>query len=53
MAKHNGKKKSYYTQSKKTIKEILRELQEYNRENNTNLTYGQYVLKIEGRKGDV
>ena len=32
----------------KTLNEIMRELQVYNREHNTKLTYGQYVLKVEG-----
>lgn len=46
-------KKPYYTRSKKSLYEIIREMEAYNREHNTHLTYGQYVLKIEGGQDDV
>ena len=46
------KKNSYYKRSGKSIREIMRELQQYNREHKTNLTYGQYVQMIEGGHGN-
>ena len=44
-----GPKKEKRTPSVKSIKEILAELEAYNREHGTNYTYGQYIKLIEGR----
>ena len=35
---------------KKTIREVLRELEIYNKEHKTRLSYGQFVQKMEGGK---
>lgn len=35
---------------KMTLSEVLRELRIYNKENNTNLSYGQFVLILEGKR---
>ena len=35
----------------KTIEQILCEVERYNRENGTRITYGQYVDKFENKKG--
>ena len=42
----------YPAQPAKTIYEIERERRIYNQEHGTNLSYGQYVLKVEGRQPD-
>lgn len=36
---------------RKTISQIIREVERYNREHGTCLTYGQYVSKFENKKG--
>lgn len=37
----------------KTLRELTKEVEAYNKEHHTNLTYGQYVLKVEGGRTDV
>lgn len=37
-------------QPEKSITDVLRELNAYNKEHNTHLNYGQYILKVEGIK---
>lgn len=44
------KAEQYGGVKQKTINEVMRELEAYNKENHTTLSYGQYVLKIEGRR---
>lgn len=43
-------KKRHSPQPQKTINEVMKELTEYNREHNTHLSYGQYILLTEGGK---
>lgn len=43
--RENLYKKARKTKPKKTLSEIMRELEAYNKEHGTHLTYGQYVSK--------
>lgn len=45
-----GPKKKKRVPSGKSIREILVELEVYNKEHGTSLTYGQYIELIEGGK---
>ena len=42
----NGKKSKPY-KVKKSIREVLKELEEYNKKHGTRLSYGQFVQKME------
>lgn len=43
-------KKSRRIKTGKTLNEIMKDLEAYNKEHNTRLTYGKYVSMIEGEK---
>jgi tRNA(Ile2) C34 agmatinyltransferase TiaS len=40
----------YKTRPKMSIREVIRAMEKYNRENHTHLTYGQYVMLMESGK---
>ena len=44
------KRRNKYNKSLKDINEIVREVEAYNKEHNTRLTYGKYVSMMEGEK---
>ena len=46
------KAKGHRLRPAKSINQILRELEAYNKEHKTHLTYGQYMLKVEGGQAD-
>lgn len=48
LKREQKKRARMYPGPAKTIHEILRECRIYNQEHGTNLTYGQYVMKVEG-----
>lgn len=44
------KRRNKYNKSLKDINEIVREVEAYNKEHNTLITYGKYVAMMEGEK---
>ena len=52
MNKSNQKKKVKYGTPSKSIRDIIKEVDAYNKEHGTSLSYGQYVLMTEGVNGN-
>lgn len=51
-AKAKRKRLNKRTAPDKTIREVIQELETYNKEHNTRLSYGQYVFMTEGVNGN-